>query len=436
MRAVNLLPSEAQRRSRSAPNQAVLAAAIAGVVVVAAIGGGNLLQSSRVASAQNALNAAKLQLAGTPLPPATPHVTPPPAVVAAQMQPRLQAVTAALSTRIAWDRLLREFSLVLPSDVQLTQLQLTASGSELFHERSPALGRHVLVQQRRPPPRPDGARPRPDGRDARHHDRQGPDRDLLGERNREGIGVARGRAHPADHHDDREQLVKKNVSLSLSLPKPAQFALVGVGAALVLLLGWMVLLGPKQKQVSNINAQTAAVNQQIADDLTRASTARGADNAPTLKVADVYKLTTAMPSILDMPDLLLELDQTASAAGVTLDSMSPGQPTTASTSGYSTLDVDLNVTGNFYSLTDLLYRLRNLVYVRSGALQANGRIFSVTSVNLTPADNVVTAAITLTTYVYGSVPTPELHAGPRRRPPRPPRRRASSSGPSAAGATP
>jgi Tfp pilus assembly protein PilN len=126
VRAVNLLPSEAQRRARSVtPNQVALAGAIAGVVCVAAIGGGNLFQSSRAASAQKTLNAAKLQLAATPLPPAIPQVTPPPAVVAAQMAPRLQAVSAALSTRIAWDRVLREFSLVLPSDIQLTQLNLS-----------------------------------------------------------------------------------------------------------------------------------------------------------------------------------------------------------------------------------------------------------------------------------------------------------------------
>jgi len=230
--------------------------------------------------------------------------------------------------------------------------------------------------------------------------------------------------------------VKKNVSLSLSLPKPAQFALVGVGAALVLLVGWMMLLGPKQKQVSTVNAQTAAVNQQIADDLTRASTARGADSAPTLKVADVYKLTTAMPSILDMPDLLLELDQTASAAGVSLNSISPSPPATDPMGGgFSTVEVDVNVTGNFYSLTDLLYRLRNLVYVRSGALQANGRIFTVNSVSLTPSDNVVTAAIVLTTYVYGTVPsttsaptTPETTSTDTTT--------TSSTGPTAAGATP
>jgi hypothetical protein len=126
MRAVNLLPSEAAARaSRSAPQPAVLAAAIAGVIAVVAIGGGNLIETARVSSAQKTLNAAKIQLAATPLPPAAPKVTPPPVAVAEQMQPRLDAVSAALSSRIAWDRILREFSLVLPSDIQLTGLTLT-----------------------------------------------------------------------------------------------------------------------------------------------------------------------------------------------------------------------------------------------------------------------------------------------------------------------
>ena len=132
MRAVNLLPGEAQRRARStaAPNPVALAGAVACVIAVTVIGGGNLLQTSRVASAQNELNAAKIQLAATPLPPPAPKVTPPPPVVAAQMQPRMTAVASALSTRIAWDRILREFSLVLPSDVQLTGLSLSEpSGS-------------------------------------------------------------------------------------------------------------------------------------------------------------------------------------------------------------------------------------------------------------------------------------------------------------------
>ena len=125
MRAVNLLPGESTRASRGTPQPAVLAAAITGVVAVALVGGGNLVQTARVSSAQKTLNNAKIQLAATPLPPATPRVAPPPAAVAQQMQPRTEAVTSALSDRIAWDRILREFSLILPTDIQVNSLTMT-----------------------------------------------------------------------------------------------------------------------------------------------------------------------------------------------------------------------------------------------------------------------------------------------------------------------
>src|ERR1700692_1857034 len=108
MRAVNLLPSESKAASRRAPQPAILATAISGVVAVAIIGGGNLVQTARVSSAQKTLNAAKIQRAAPPRPPRVPHVPPPPPVVAEEMQPRLAAVSNALSTRIAWDRILRE----------------------------------------------------------------------------------------------------------------------------------------------------------------------------------------------------------------------------------------------------------------------------------------------------------------------------------------
>ena len=125
MRAVNLLPGESKATARRAPQPAVLAGAIVGLASVVIIGGGNLIQAQRVASAQKALNAAKIQLAATPLPPKTPTVTPPPAAVAQQMQPRLAAVSSVISTRVAWDRVLREFSLVLPPGIQVQSLALT-----------------------------------------------------------------------------------------------------------------------------------------------------------------------------------------------------------------------------------------------------------------------------------------------------------------------
>ena len=193
--------------------------------------------------------------------------------------------------------------------------------------------------------------------------------------------------------------MKKNVSIQKN---QALVIVVAVSGVLVLALGWLVLLGPKQKQVGDLKQQTAAVRQQIADDLSRAATARSATGAPTIKTADIYKLETAMPSITDMPDLLLELDQTAQAAGVKLQSIQPSAPAEGA-SGYSTVHITVSADGNFYTLTDLLYRLRTLVYVRSGSLEANGRIFSIDTVNLSPTSGTqMLATITLDTYVYGA----------------------------------
>ncbi|MBV8064169.1 MAG: type 4a pilus biogenesis protein PilO [Actinobacteria bacterium] len=186
-----------------------------------------------------------------------------------------------------------------------------------------------------------------------------------------------------------------------TLPQPAQFALVAVAALLVIAVGYMALLAPKQKQISSLKAQTSAATQQYAAAVAPAATDSGS-SAPQINVADIYKLTTAMPSVTDMPDLLIELNSTAKAAGVSLQSIafSPLAPSADGT--YSDIPITLQATGNFYTITDLVYRLRNLVYVRDGALQANGRIFSISSIALTPGGQNLNAAITLDTYVYGS----------------------------------
>lgn len=125
MRAVNLLPRDAKRASGAGQNVPALVAACAGVLVVALLAGLYLLENSKVASAQRGLDAAKTELAATPLPPAAPKTLPLPPAVAAAQQPLLAAVSSALSQRIAWDRILREFSLVLPTDVWLSSLTLT-----------------------------------------------------------------------------------------------------------------------------------------------------------------------------------------------------------------------------------------------------------------------------------------------------------------------
>lgn len=125
MRAVNLLPRDTKLGDRTVNVPAVVGAGM-GVVVVAALVGGFVLESSKVSSAQRALDQAKQELASTPLPPAgAPKPAPTAPAVTATEQPLLQAVSSAIAQRIAWDRILGEFSRVVPSDVWLNSLTLT-----------------------------------------------------------------------------------------------------------------------------------------------------------------------------------------------------------------------------------------------------------------------------------------------------------------------
>jgi Tfp pilus assembly protein PilN len=128
MRAVNLLPRDSRAsRSVTAQNLPAVVGGGLGFLVVAALAAGYLSASSKVGAAQQELTAAQAQLAATPVPPAPKaQVNATPTEALSQQAPRLQAVSSALSQRIAWDRVLREFSFVLPTDVWLQSVAMSA----------------------------------------------------------------------------------------------------------------------------------------------------------------------------------------------------------------------------------------------------------------------------------------------------------------------
>jgi Tfp pilus assembly protein PilO len=220
------------------------------------------------------------------------------------------------------------------------------------------------------------------------------------------------------------------------LPKAVLVALPVVAGLVIAAAGWLLAISPQRSKATDLRRQTAAVQQKISDELAQAARAKSAASAPEIQVADVYKLAKAMPGFPDMPDVLLELDQTAKAAGVQLDSISPAAPAPATAGGYSTLGLSLAVEGDFYTVTDLLYRLRNLVFVRNGALEANGRLFSVDNVSLTPSTGRgLKATVAVQTYVFGGGPTaPSAAVSATSTTATTTTTTASSSGPSAAGA--
>jgi Tfp pilus assembly protein PilO len=199
------------------------------------------------------------------------------------------------------------------------------------------------------------------------------------------------------------------VKKKLKLSKAGKIGLIVGGDLLLLVMGWFLLVSPQRATAKSIALSTAATQLQIAEAKRPVvPVAPAAVQQPEIKTANLYNLAKAMPSTMDTPTLLLELSQVARAAGVTLSAITPGQPNAAaSATGFSTVPIGLTFSGDFYSLTDLLYRLRSLVTVRDGELVTAGRLFAVDTVGLSPSGTgraSLSATVTVNAYVYGGTP--------------------------------
>ena len=184
---------------------------------------------------------------------------------------------------------------------------------------------------------------------------------------------------------------------------PAATVGVGVGITLVIaLFGWFVLISPQRSRATALDAELVLVEQQVSE--SRAAQLRSSGAQP-IRSADLFRLTKAMPSDTDIAGVMLELSRVAAETGIVFEAIRPGSTTAAGTNRVQ--PIELVFTGNFYSLSDFLYRLRNLVSVQKGRLLATGRLFAVEKLVFGEAPGgfpSIRAFLTVSAFLYGSGP--------------------------------
>lgn len=182
---------------------------------------------------------------------------------------------------------------------------------------------------------------------------------------------------------------------------------------MVAVVGYFLLVKPKQDESARLAEEIAELQGKV-DAALAAKHADGRAAETTIRVADLFRLTKAMPDKTDMPGIMLELDSVAAGAGVGFSSITPGAPSVKT--GYSAIPINLSFQGSYYDLADFLFRIRNLVVVRDGELGADGRLFSLDSLSLQEGPlglPQVQAALTVNAYVYtGGQPTSTATAAP------------------------
>jgi Tfp pilus assembly protein PilN len=128
MHAFNLLPKEEVRADKESKQSAIphVVVALAGVLVFAALAAFYLSSSASVTKKAGELDDLRGDLASLQVPEKKPEQPTGGADIAGERSARTAALSTALADRLAWDRILREVALVLPSDVTLDTLDATA----------------------------------------------------------------------------------------------------------------------------------------------------------------------------------------------------------------------------------------------------------------------------------------------------------------------
>jgi type IV pilus assembly protein PilO len=189
-----------------------------------------------------------------------------------------------------------------------------------------------------------------------------------------------------------------------NLPKPAAIAIVVVALLVVSAAGYFLLISPQRAKSSELAQEADAVRTQI--QALRIANAQ-VQNVEPIRVADLFRVTKAMPDTDDMPGVLLELNGIARETGIRFESITPQETTDAG--GYLRRPIDLVFDGNYYELSDFLFRLRSLVRVRGGQLEATGRLFTVNNLNFVESEHEfprIKATLNVSAYVYGTGATP------------------------------
>jgi len=126
MRAINLLPKDAERARRTTPDPALLTGVIGFAVVFLALGWMFLSANRSVQDKQSQHDNLAIQVAKNQKLNPLPTFLPAQEAISPLQAPRVSAATSALGYRIPWDNILSQLVKALPAGVKLTTLNATS----------------------------------------------------------------------------------------------------------------------------------------------------------------------------------------------------------------------------------------------------------------------------------------------------------------------
>lgn len=183
----------------------------------------------------------------------------------------------------------------------------------------------------------------------------------------------------------------------MSLRTPGRLAaVIFVAVGLVAAGGWFLLVSGQRSEASTLESELTAAETALVQKRTELEAQRGIAGVAPPKV-----LEKALPSELDLPDVMDELNRLGDASGVTFAAITPGARVPGS--GFTVLPLETQFHGNWTQISAFVARVRTLVSFKNGHLRADGRLYSVRKLDLAEGEKKfphLTASLTIDVFQY------------------------------------
>jgi Tfp pilus assembly protein PilO len=183
--------------------------------------------------------------------------------------------------------------------------------------------------------------------------------------------------------------------------------IIAVVVALLIVVAWyFLLLNPKRTEISDLTTQVETAQTNLNAEQQKLVRYQSYKKSAPQSRTDVVRLGKMLPESEGVPSLIVDLTKTASAAGVTLDSITNGETSAGAPFGVQTATIQ--VSGRFFDVEDFLHRLESYVAWRNESLRVTGRILQVTNLNMSSSGDAtastspkLTVSVTLDAYLWG-----------------------------------
>ncbi len=205
--------------------------------------------------------------------------------------------------------------------------------------------------------------------------------------------------------------------------------LVGAGAAVLVVLVYLLFVMPKSAEIAKTSEDLTAAHDQEQTLRVQLRTLQEAQQEAPQTKREIQKVEMQVPSTADLPALIRMLRDSADRSAVDLFQFSPGTPTLDPTGQFSIISTSVNVTGSYFALDEFLFRLESLpragkvtgvsISPGSSGTTTDGTTTSTTTTTTTTTTTSGSLSLQLTVEFYtsdtssgpGSVPGPTTTTG-------------------------